>query len=434
VTLQILKSLLAFLTSAKVAVAVMAVLAGLSLVGAVVPQGGSQEAYLTTYGRIWGGLVWTLRLHNVFSADYFTTLLVFLCIMVFACALKRLPKTVRLARQKDLIFDLERLVRMASHQDLRLDVDAEEGALHVADICRHRLYSVTPKTGQAGQSLFASKMAFSRYGSLLLHLSFIFLLAGGVVITRLGFHYYQDVKEGKAFMLRTSGGDSVQVRVDDFLVETDERDRISDYVCSVSLSRSGETLLKYRIRPNHPLKFGRREVYLVSYDEVPSEPEGFVVSVYDSLGTLLIPHLVLGMDQPVHIQEIEAKVVASQKMVRSVRLLLDGGGVETYLIRDEPEPEAGGRFQFVLMYVIPSVVVTLEVVKEPFQGLIIGGLILLTVGTFMSLYLSHRRIWFIVSPLAEGKSRVVFAGTANRNREAFAQELEGIRRTLLELA
>ena len=99
-----------------------------------------------------------------------------------------------------------------------------------------------------------------------------------------------------------------------------------------------------------------------------------------------------------------------------------------------PPDEVEGRYQFVVMYGVPAVLVTLEIVREPFQFLIITGLALLTAGTSISLYLSHRRIWFIVTGLPGGKTKVSFGGGASRNPDGFAVEFEAVRRTLDELA
>ncbi|HEC83048.1 MAG TPA: hypothetical protein ENI46_01010, partial [Firmicutes bacterium] len=70
----------------------------------------------------------------------------------------------------------------------------------------------------------------------------------------------------------------------------------------------------------------------------------------------------------------------------------------------------------------------------PGQILIIVGLIMLTAGTLVSLYLSHRKIWFIVEAIPEGRSRVFLGGRSNKHLESFAAEFEAIRGTLDELS
>jgi cytochrome c biogenesis protein ResB len=134
-----------------------------------------------------------------------------------------------------------------------------------------------------------------------------------------------------------------------------------------------------------------------------------------------------------NVDELGASVEADDGSVPRLRLR-SGSGIETYLIRQHRLRKTDDRYQFVMIHAIPTLVVTLEVVREPGQWLIIAGLALLTLGTCVTLYLSHRRIWFIVNPLAEGRADVVFGGGASRNREGFAREFESIRSTLDELA
>jgi len=434
--LSTLKYVVGFLTSTKAGIVVMVILALLSLLGATIPQGGSEQAYVDVYGRLWGGLIWTLGISDIFGADYFTFVLVLLCAMVFACALKRLPRRIRLASGRPLIFDEKRLARMPEAGETVVDLELEEAALHVVDICRRRHYRALREAGHPGEGIFASKAGYSRYGSFILHLSFIFLLAGGLASTRLGSRYLREVRVGESFVLERAGGDSTLVRVEDFTVETDRRDRLSDYVCEVTLEAGDRILLRYSIRPNHPLVRGGREIYLVSYAEDTARPEAFALSVYDSLGVVVAPHVFAAVDVKNYIEELEGSIQATLGVLPGVRLFSDDGGIQSYMLQRDvlPAEEVGGAYQFVVMYGVPAVLVTLEIVREPFQGLIIAGLALLTVGSFVSLYLSHRRIWFIVAGLPDGKTRIVLGGGASRNPEGFADEFEAVRRALDELA
>jgi cytochrome c biogenesis protein len=428
--LRILKACFAALTSTRLGIIVMVVLTVLSFVGAIIPQGASHEAYVAAYGGFSGDLLWYLGLTDVFRTDYFAALLVFLCIMVFACSLKRLPRRVRLARSREFIADPARVAGMPSNSELTVDVDAEEAALHARDICKRRFYSVSSSETEAARLLFATKMGFSRYGSFLLHLSFIFLLIGGLCITRLGSRYYREIAIGEEFDLPVDGGAHVTVMVEDFNVEIDENDNVSDFICDVALVRDLDIFMRYSIRPNHPLDYGGREIYLQSYAE---DMEGLVTTVYDSDGQVVVPHLFLDLDESVYVEELQAAAKLDLGMVPTVRLVYDEGAVETFILGEAFDARADERYQFAVMYAVPTVVVTLEVVKEPFQGFIIGGLALLTLGTFVSLYLSHRRIWFIVSALPGRKAHIVFGGSANRNRDGFAREFDAIRETLDEL-
>jgi cytochrome c biogenesis protein len=429
----VLRAIVAFLTSARAGIVVMAILAVLSLLGAIIPQGGSHEAYVEVFGSSRGDLIWYTGLGNVYRSAYYSGLLFLLCIMVLACALKRLPGQVRQASRREFIADEKRLENMPGRAALELDVDAEEAALHAADICRKRLYRAwIEKRGEAFL-VFASRTAFARYGSFLLHVSFIFLLAGGIAFTRFGYRSHEDVRVGGSFGL--PGLAHAEVIVDDFEVVYDEFERLSDYVCSVILTDGGRPLLVKDISPNHPLEYKGREVFLVSYEQDFEALQGLVVSVHNREGEKIVPVVYLPFGNPLEVPGANLFIEAVDAVVPFARITYPAGEVES--VRLEPDvisSTADGNLGFSVIHGVPSIIVTLEVVSEPGEWLVITGLLLLTAGSFICLYLSHRRIWFIVKDLPDRKSRVVFGGSASRNAEGFHGEFERVRRTLDELS
>ena len=431
---SMLRQIFRTLTSVKLGIAVMVVIALLSLLGATIPQGGDRAFYVRAYGEIQADIMMSLDLDHVFRADYYTALLVFLCLMVFACSLRSLPQRRRLATEKRFLLDARSIAAMPKASEVVVSVDAEEAELHVVDICKRHLYGAWRRRKGSLRAVFASKMGFSRYGSPILHLSFVFLLAGGIASTRFGTRSYHDVAIGDEVAIGESQAGSVRMAIDDFTIELDEEDRISDYVCKVSVLVDDQVVLRHRIRPNHPLKYAGTEVYLVSYADDTSRPEGFVVSVYDPDGRLVLPHLFAPLGEAVYVEELGFTVEADIGVVPSLRIAGDDGRRETHPVKQDVSEVGRGSYSFVLIHAVPSLVVTLEVVGEPGQWLIISGLALLTIGTFVSLYLSHRRIWFIVTALSPSQSKIVMGGQTNRNIEAFAREFDLIGGQLRELS
>lgn len=424
------------LTSTKVAVGLMIVLALVSLLGATIPQGQEHGFYVRAYGVPFAGLVRALRLDHIFRTDYYTALLVVLCVMVVACSLKGLPNKIRASRPPKFTYDADALLSMTCSAKLTLAVDREEARLHIADIARKRFYGVRSETKDGVLSLVASKAGFSRYGSSILHLSFIFLLVGGIVLTRLGTRAYETARVGEEFDLAVRGGESLKVAIENFDVEFDRRNNVSDFICDVALRGEQGVLARATIRPNHPLKYGGKEIYLMSYEQDEETPEGFFTSLYDSAGTLVVPHLYVGITAPSYIDEIGATVQAGGGSAPRVTVRFDDGHMEFDFIRQTraTEKSAAAGYQFVMMYPVPSVFVTLEVVEEPGQWLILVGFALLSLGVFASLYLSHRAVMFVVKPLPGERTEVVMGGRANRNRDGLAGEFETLRRTLEELS
>jgi cytochrome c biogenesis protein len=331
------------------------------------------------------------------------------------------------------IDDGARLGKMPCHASLELDVDAEEAGLHAAEICRRRLYRTWTEDRGGLILLFASKAAFARYGSFLLHVSFIFLLAGGIAFTRFGYRSHEDIPVGGEFGF--PGLDGIAVAVDDFEVVYDRNNQVSDYVCSVILTENSRPVIVKDISPNHPLEYRGREVFLVSYEQDFETLQGFVVSVHDREGEKLVPVLYLPFGSPLEVPGVNFFIEAVDAVVPYARITYPAGEVEDVRLDPEVTVFTGdGNLGFSVIHGVPSVYVTLEVVREPGEWLVVTALTLLTVGSFVCLYLSHRRVWFIFKSLPDRKCHVVFGGSTSRNAGAFRGEFEHIRRALDELS
>ena len=57
------------------------------------------------------------------------------------------------------------------------------------------------------------------------------------------------------------------------------------------------------------------------------------------------------------------------------------------------------------------------------------GSFMLILGVFMMFYITHQRYWVRIEPEGEG-SRVLFAGTSNRNQLDFTREFTRLREAL----
>jgi len=71
----------------------------------------------------------------------------------------------------------------------------------------------------------------------------------------------------------------------------------------------------------------------------------------------------------------------------------------------------------------------LQITRAPGKDIVYLGCVMLMAGVFFMFYLHHRRVWVSVSSGRHG-SRVLLAGSGNRDRVEFATEFEGVRRVL----
>lgn len=83
-----------FLSSVKLAVVVIFLIAVACILGTFIVQGRSPEEYAARYGRGWAAFLEGAQFTEVFHSYWFTILLVLLCLNLLVCAIKRWRNTV----------------------------------------------------------------------------------------------------------------------------------------------------------------------------------------------------------------------------------------------------------------------------------------------------------------------------------------------------
>ncbi|MBD3348688.1 MAG: hypothetical protein GF400_05790 [Candidatus Eisenbacteria bacterium] len=199
------------LSSMRTGVAILAVVALLSLLGVLIGQGLPPEAYFDRFGPALGMLIIRSGLASVFTTWYFLLAVWALSLSVLSCSFRRI---LRLTRAR----------------------------------------------GHGGNRLAAA-------GSLVTHLSLIAVVAGGVASGALGFRRVDDDFLG--------AGDTTEVPEGGFALEVleartefTEDGKLSDYVSVVNVLKNGRKSGPHRIEVNHPLTVNGVGVF--QYEMLPS--------------------------------------------------------------------------------------------------------------------------------------------------------------------
>ena len=227
------------LSSMRTGVALLAVVAALSMLGVLIGQDLPVESYSARFGPVVGPFVARSGLASVFRSWYFLAAAWALTLSVLSCSLGRI---LRLAR-----------------------------------------------SGRRGRVRAAA------LGSLVTHLSLAAVVAGGVVTATLGFR-----RADGRFL---AAGHTTEVPEGGFALEVieastefDDSGALKDYVSIVNVIENGESEGPHRIEVNHPLTVNGVSVYqyemLPSPDSVESVLLGVVLNLPDGASDpveLLVP-------------------------------------------------------------------------------------------------------------------------------------------------
>jgi len=189
-----LKRFRRWLSSMTGAVWILVALTVMSLLGVMIGQNLPPDAYADRYGQALGSFVYRSGLSDIFTSWYFLLFAAVLAASLVACSFGRLKELA----------------------------------------------------GAPGRD------RASRAGSLLLHLSMVVILAGGVVTVVFGFRYPAAVY--------LSAGDEMEITEGGFIVRVDaastkftDEGVISNYFSDVVVIEDGEEVLSHRIEVNRPL-------------------------------------------------------------------------------------------------------------------------------------------------------------------------------------
>lgn len=189
-----LKGYRRWLSSMSGAVWILVVLAILSLLGVMIGQGLPADSYTERYGQVFGTFVYRSGLSEIFTSWYFLLFAAVLAVSLLACSFGRLGR-LALARG------------------------------------RGRL---------------------SRVGSLLLHVSMVIILAGGVVTAVFGFRYPAPVYLSAGDEMEVEEG-GFSIRVDEARTEFTPEGMVAEYFSDVVVIENGEEVFSHRIEVNSPL-------------------------------------------------------------------------------------------------------------------------------------------------------------------------------------
>ena len=231
-----MRKALGFLRSMRFGMLLLVLIALLSILGTVIPQEQSLEAYQAAYGR-GAYAVMALGLDHLYSTWYYVGLYLLLGVSLLFCSVLRFG---RVRRAKGAL--LRAAGQAAPLEGFRA---ADPGAV----LRRHRFRS-------AGEGWLRNGLGL--YGSFITHLSLLLMLIACACVFAL---------EEKADYAVPVGGevtleDGTVLRVDDFSLESEGR---LDYVSQVSAVLPDGTERRATLRVNAPGRFGRYKVYQQSY-------------------------------------------------------------------------------------------------------------------------------------------------------------------------
>jgi cytochrome c biogenesis protein len=187
-----------FFSSVKLAVALLIILAIVSVIGTMIQQNQAPEQYLQEYSQSTVQLFEMLGFFDMYHTGWFVLLLFMLTANLTVCTLDRFPHALRIMRAplKPIEEDHLKAVQFKVETTFKGGMDkAEERAVKVLNAHRYRFI----ESKSAGMTQFITqKGVYSRLGVYITHTSIILIIVGALIGSFFGFKAFLNLPEGEA--------------------------------------------------------------------------------------------------------------------------------------------------------------------------------------------------------------------------------------------
>jgi len=292
------------LTSMRVALLLLLLLAVAAVPGSLVPQRSSDPNGVAQYFKDnaqSAEVLDKLQLFDVYSSGWFTAIYLLLFISLIGCIIPRIAHHWAAVRGKPPVTPA-RLERLDAYSTVRLDARAAAAKGDVVaaarDLLRRRGYrAIVVDQGRRGLSVSAERGYLRETGNLVFHIAMVGVILSVGVLSGFGWHGQRVLVEGQTFVnglvsyssfnpgrfFDSSSLSPYKLRLDRFDVTYVEDNpnaagQALDYAASVTVASPDGAEMQSVVRVNDPLRFAGNDVYLLGNGYAP------VVTVRDPSG------------------------------------------------------------------------------------------------------------------------------------------------------
>ena len=426
-----------FFASLKLTIFLFLFLAATSILGTLIPQGLHPAQYQELYSPRLFSIFDFFNAFDMYHSWWFTLLLVLLSANVISCTFKRISRILRLAFSgekiiNDRIFESSPIRKTIALRKNLSEIDQQSATIIKA------LVATPVKDERDGRVyFFAEKARYSRLGIILIHLSIIFILAGGLIGTIWGFNGQMLIVEGEqsdtVTLFSGAGAKKLDfyVRCSDFTIDFYETGMPKEYRSDVTIIEGGKERISESIRVNHPLTYGGMKFCQATYGI--AGVKNFQI-VAKNTNTKDESVLNLNMMKKVRLRKSDTFFAIAKfspdyegrgPAVLGVVIEPDKPHDIFWIFGDDGKTENRqmGDLTFMLKDFEKTYYTGIQVSRDPGIPLVWFGFITILTGFILRFFLSHKRMWIRISEKENG-GEIKIAAITSGNRKDFEKNLE----------
>lgn len=416
------------LTSIRLTVFLLLMLAALAVMGTVLPQNQPAGFYVSRYGATWGRFLWRAGLSDVYYSPWFLALVSLLALNIVACVVQGLPQAIRRCRRS---LTGEAALTLPERGRFTWPAAFDPRPLVQATL-RRELGSPRLETRSGQEFYLYERGRFRPLGPYLVHLALLLILSGGLIGKFWGVEGNLPLVQGEeAPTFQVKPGEEAPlgftVRLDQFQVQFYEKGGTpKEFRSDLTFFQDGKETARATCRVNEPVSFGGYTFYQSSYGAQPGGPARFRVRRGDRTDTVEAPFRRL-VDLPGGQAQLMAVRVDGnlQGYGPAVQVALKQGVGHPqvfWVLKDHPEAgeQPPGPYRFAVESLPFAYYSVFQVKRDPGVGWVYAGFILLLPGFYLAFFRPSQRWAVVLEQTSQGLWQGRLLGASPRNREEFA--------------
>jgi cytochrome c biogenesis protein len=425
------------LTSIRLTVFVLLILAAVAVIGTVVPQNQPHIEYVRYYGGGWGELLWRGGFTDVYFSPWFVVPIGLLALNIFACIIHGLPQAVRRASRP---LTGETALALPERGRVTWPADSDPHPVITA-VLRRELGHCRRETQPDQEIYLLERGRWRPVGPYLIHMALLLILAGGLIGKFWGVEGQLALNQGEvanAFQVGTQTEQPLhfQVRLDKFQVSYYEPGSApKEFRSDLTFLQDGREVSRATCRVNEPVSFGGLTFYQSSYGTEATGPIRLIMQQGDQRQTMEVP-----LRQPVELPEGGGKVIAMrvdgnfQGYGPAVLIAYSPGSghpLAFWALKDHPElGEQTGPYRFSVESIPLRYYSVFQVKHDPGVWWVYTGFLMFLPGLYLAFFRPTERWALVLTKTPKGKWQALLLGASPRQREEFTARQE---RILMEL-
>jgi len=425
------------LTSIRLTVFLLLILAAVAVIGTVVPQNQTPNQYFSRFGEVWGELLWRGGFTRVYFSPWFLGPISLLAANILACLIHGLPQAVKRTLQP---LTVEAALTLPERGRITWPAGVDPQP-RIAATLKRELGHCRQETLPDQEIYLLERGRFRPLGPYLIHVALLLILAGGLIGKFGGVDGSLAIDQGEvagAFQVgpRAEKPLNFQVRLDKFQVSYYEPGSSpKEFRSDLTFMKDGREVSRATCRVNEPVSFGGLTFYQSSYGAQPTGPIRLKVQLGDLNQSIEAP-----FRQAVELpggrgQVIPMKVDGNfQGYGPAVLLAFSPGSGHPqvfWALKDHPElGEQPGPYRFTVEAIPFGYYSVFQVKHDPGVWWVYTGFLLFLPGLYLAFFRPVERWALVLAKTPQGKWQGRLLGASPRHREEFAARQE---RLLTEL-